>query len=53
MGITNVIPMSPELAVQVARGRAIIPANKRHTELEPTVVGKLSGTSPEFLGLSF
>ena len=25
--------------VQVARGRAIIPANKRHLELEPTVVG--------------
>lgn len=24
---------------QVARGRAIIPANKRHLELEPTVVG--------------
>lgn len=26
--------------VQVARGRAIIPANKRHTELEPTIVGR-------------
>ena len=26
-------------AGQVARGRAIIPANKRHLELEPTVVG--------------
>ena len=25
---------------QVARGRAIIPANRRHTELEPTIVGK-------------
>ncbi|CAL5219971.1 g1908 [Coccomyxa viridis] len=25
---------------EVARGRAIIPANKRHTELEPTVVGR-------------
>jgi hypothetical protein len=25
---------------QVARGRAIIPANKRHLELEPTIVGK-------------
>jgi len=24
---------------QVARGRAIIPANKRHTELEPTIIG--------------
>lgn len=27
-------------AIQVARGRAIIPANKQHTELEPTVVGR-------------
>ena len=26
--------------LQVARGRAIIPANKRHLELEPTVIGK-------------
>lgn len=26
--------------MQVARGRAIIPANKRHLELEPTVIGK-------------
>ncbi len=25
---------------QVARGRAIIPANKRHTELEPTIIGE-------------
>ena len=25
---------------EVARGRAIIPANKRHLELEPTVIGK-------------
>ena len=25
---------------QVARGRAIIPANKNHLELEPTIVGK-------------
>ena len=25
---------------QVARGRAIIPANKKHLELEPTVVGR-------------
>lgn len=24
----------------MARGRAIIPANKRHTELEPTIVGR-------------
>ena len=24
---------------EVARGRAIIPANKRHTELEPTIIG--------------
>ena len=32
----------------MARGRAIIPANKRHTELEPTVVGEpiLSMTRP-------
>ena len=27
---------------EVARGRAIIPANKRHLELEPTVIGALS-----------
>lgn len=26
--------------LQVARGRAIIPANKKHLELEPTVVGR-------------
>ncbi len=26
--------------MQVARGRAIIPANKRHVELEPTIVGR-------------
>lgn len=25
---------------QVARGRAIIPANKRHLELEPTIIGR-------------
>ncbi|KAG1677911.1 hypothetical protein FOA52_001329 [Chlamydomonas sp. UWO 241] len=25
---------------EVARGRAIIPANKRHTELEPTLIGR-------------
>ncbi len=25
---------------QVARGRAIIPANKRHVELEPTIIGE-------------
>jgi phosphomethylpyrimidine synthase len=25
---------------EVARGRAIIPANKRHVELEPTVIGE-------------
>lgn len=25
---------------EVARGRAIIPANKRHLELEPTVIGR-------------
>lgn len=25
---------------QVARGRAIIPANKRHLELEPTIIGE-------------
>lgn len=25
---------------EVARGRAIIPANKRHLELEPTIIGK-------------
>lgn len=37
-----------EYSLQVARGRAIIPANKRHTELEPTVVGEplLSMTRP-------
>ena len=26
--------------LQVARGRAIIPSNKRHLELEPTVIGR-------------
>ena len=31
----------PTLAWQVARGRAIIPANKRHLELEPTIIGVL------------
>ena len=31
----------PELVrSEVARGRAIIPANKHHTELEPTVIGR-------------
>lgn len=25
--------------VQVARGRAIIPANRKHLELEPTIIG--------------
>ena len=29
------------LSLQVARGRAIIPANKRHLELEPTIIGEL------------
>lgn len=29
--------------VQVARGRAIIPANKCHTELEPTIIGEMGG----------
>lgn len=28
------------LHIQVARGRAIIPANKRHLELEPTIIGE-------------
>ncbi|CAL8467938.1 g7476 [Coccomyxa elongata] len=33
--------MDPEFVrSEVARGRAIIPANKRHLELEPTVVGR-------------
>ncbi|KAK9820463.1 hypothetical protein WJX72_010613 [[Myrmecia] bisecta] len=33
--------LSPEFVrAEVARGRAIIPANKRHTELEPTIVGR-------------
>lgn len=27
-------------SLQIARGRAIIPANKRHLELEPTVIGR-------------
>jgi len=32
--------MDPEFVrSEVARGRAIIPANKRHLELEPTIVG--------------
>lgn len=53
LGISNMIHMIPKGAVQVARGRAIIPANKRHTELEPTVVGKYYGTCPELIGLTF
>jgi hypothetical protein len=33
--------MEPEFVrSEVARGRAIIPANRCHTELEPTIVGK-------------
>lgn len=33
--------MDPEFVrAEVARGRAIIPANKRHLELEPTIVGR-------------
>jgi phosphomethylpyrimidine synthase len=28
------------IRIQVARGRAIIPSNKRHTELEPMIVGR-------------
>ncbi|KAF5835570.1 ThiC family-domain-containing protein [Dunaliella salina] len=33
--------MDPEyVRSEVARGRAIIPANKRHTELEPTIIGR-------------
>ncbi|CAI7803826.1 unnamed protein product [Closterium sp. NIES-53] len=33
--------MDPEFVrSEVARGRAIIPANKRHPELEPTIVGR-------------
>jgi hypothetical protein len=31
--------------LQVARGRAIIPANKRHLELEPTIIGKSHSSS--------
>jgi len=32
--------VEPEyVRAEVARGRAIIPANKRHKELEPTVIG--------------
>jgi hypothetical protein len=30
----------PVPPVQVARGRAIIPANRKHLELEPTVIGE-------------
>lgn len=41
--------MSPEFVrSEVARGRAIIPSNKRHTELEPTVIGRLPARSPPF-----
>ena len=33
--------MDPEFVrSEVARGRAIIPSNKRHTELEPMIVGR-------------
>ncbi len=32
--------VEPEyVRAEVARGRAIIPANKRHKELEPTIIG--------------
>jgi len=35
--------VSPEyVRAECARGRAIIPANKRHVELEPTVIGESS-----------
>ncbi len=30
--------------VQVARGRAIIPANRKHLELEPTIIGVIIST---------
>jgi hypothetical protein len=33
-------PLAPTSPPQVARGRAIIPANKRHLELEPTIIGE-------------
>lgn len=33
--------LDPEFVrAEVARGRAIIPANRRHLELEPTVIGR-------------
>ena len=33
--------LDPELLrAEVARGRAIVPANKKHPELEPTVIGR-------------
>jgi len=36
------MPLDPSIhpSIQVARGRAIIPSNKRHTELEPMIVGR-------------
>ena len=40
---TNRCPRSNTLAplrLQVARGRAIIPSNKNHLELEPTIIGE-------------
>jgi phosphomethylpyrimidine synthase len=34
--------MEPEFVrSEVARGRAIIPSNKRHTELEPMIIGRM------------
>lgn len=41
--------MEPEFVIaEVARGRAIIPANRKHVELEPTVVGVPSSPAPLF-----
>lgn len=34
--------LEPEFVMsEVARGRAIIPANRMHPELEPTIIGML------------
>lgn len=45
LGVCNHQKERPDLPMfgapaQVARGRAIIPANKRHVELEPTIIGE-------------
>lgn len=39
-GLRRTHAAPPSSRLQVARGRAIIPANRRHLELEPCVIGE-------------